>query len=187
MTEKDKKNAKPKLYEGDRVVARESVYTQKPLNTDAFKHRRLYTQTLLHTDAFTHRHFYTQTLLHKDPFAHRCFYTHRHFYTKTLPHTDAFTHRPFYTQHSLTRRHFYTQTLLHSNVKMKADERHLNSKPFKLIQNDSNRPPLLEEPFAQTLSGKIVPNVHKSHTKHCLLGFLQLDGWGWEEQNHPTK
>ena len=48
------KNAKPKLYEGDRVVERESVYTQKPLNTDAFTHRRLYTQTLSHTDAFTH-------------------------------------------------------------------------------------------------------------------------------------
>ena len=31
-------NVKPKLSEGDRVVARESVYTQKPLNTDAFKH-----------------------------------------------------------------------------------------------------------------------------------------------------
>ena len=53
------KNAKPKLYEGDRVVERESVYTQKPLNTNAFKHRRLYTQTFLHTDVFTHRHFYT--------------------------------------------------------------------------------------------------------------------------------
>ena len=31
------KNAKPKLYEGDRVVARESAHTQRPLNTDAFK------------------------------------------------------------------------------------------------------------------------------------------------------
>ena len=40
---------------GDRVVARESVYTPKPLNTAAFEHKRLYTQMLLHTDAFTHR------------------------------------------------------------------------------------------------------------------------------------
>ena len=56
------KITRPKLYEGDRVVARESVYTQKPLNTDAFKHRRLYTQTLLHTDTFTHRCLHTQSL-----------------------------------------------------------------------------------------------------------------------------
>ena len=61
------KKAKPKLYEGDRVVERESVrtHTEKPLNTNAFKRRRLrnlYTWTLLHTAAFTHRHFYTQTL-----------------------------------------------------------------------------------------------------------------------------
>ena len=34
--------------------------SEKPLNTDAFKHKRLYTQMLLHTDTFTHRHFYTQ-------------------------------------------------------------------------------------------------------------------------------
>ena len=32
---------RPKLDEGDRVLARESVYTQKPLHTDAFTHRRL--------------------------------------------------------------------------------------------------------------------------------------------------
>ena len=67
LIQKDRKkikNAKPKLYGGNRVVARESVYTQKPLNTEAFKHRRLYTETLLHTNVFTHRHFYTQMLLH---------------------------------------------------------------------------------------------------------------------------
>ena len=69
MTEEGK-HAKPKLYEGDRVVAREFVYIQKPLNTDAFKHRRLthrrfYTQTLLHTDAFTHTDPFTKkALLH---------------------------------------------------------------------------------------------------------------------------
>ena len=87
------KNAKPKLYEGDRVVERESVYTQKPLNTDAFTHRRFCTQTLLHllyTGSFTHRHFDTQTLLH---------FTHRH--------TDAFTHRPRYT-HTHTHTHTHT-------------------------------------------------------------------------------
>ena len=123
LIQKDRKklnNAKPKLYDGDRVVARESVYTQKPLNTYAFKHRRLYTQALLHTDAFNR--FYTQTLLHTDPFTERPFYTqmllhtHRHFYTKTLPHTDAFTHRRFYTKTLLhtdafLHRLLYTQTL----------------------------------------------------------------------------
>ena len=77
------KNAKPKLHEGARVLARESVYTQKPLNTDAFKHRRLYTQTLLHTDTSTHRPFYTKTLLHTDSF-----YTHtlsRQLVTRSCP------------------------------------------------------------------------------------------------------
>ena len=43
LIQNDRKKIKIKLYEGDRVVARESVYTQKPLNTEAFKHRRFYT------------------------------------------------------------------------------------------------------------------------------------------------
>ena len=59
-------NAKPKLYEGDRVVAREPVYTQKPLNTDAIAHRRNYTQTLLHTNAFTQSRSDTQAPLLTD-------------------------------------------------------------------------------------------------------------------------
>ena len=63
------------------VVARASVFTQKPLNTDAFKHKRLYTQTLLHTALI-----FTQTLLHKDAF------TQRRFYTRPLLYTGSSTH-----------------------------------------------------------------------------------------------
>ena len=43
------KTARPKLYEGDRVVAREPAYASKSLYANAFP------QALLHTDAFTHR------------------------------------------------------------------------------------------------------------------------------------
>ena len=84
---KKTKNAKPKLYEGDRVVARESVYTQKPshTHTNALPHRRSYTQMPL--GSFTHRLLYAQALLHTGPFTHKCFYTQ-------MPlHTDAFAHR----------------------------------------------------------------------------------------------
>ena len=89
---------KTELCEGDRVVARESVYTQKPLNTDAFKHRRLFTQMFLHTDAFTHRHFYTQTLLHKDPFTYINTYIHTYIHTSihTYVHTYI-THKKYKT------------------------------------------------------------------------------------------
>ena len=89
---------KRNLYEGDRVVARESVYTQKPLNTDAFKHKRP-----LRANAFTHTYTFTQILLHTDSFTHSTHlhtdtFTHRRFYTKTLLHTaDAFIHRLLYT------------------------------------------------------------------------------------------
>ena len=69
------KIAKPKLYGGDRVVGRESVFTQMHLHTDASTHRLLYTQTLLHKDPFTHRCFNTQTLYYTDVFIHKLLYT----------------------------------------------------------------------------------------------------------------
>jgi len=64
-------------------------YTQTPLQTKVFTHRRLYTQKPLHTDAFTHRRSYTKMLLHTEPCTQSLSHTHTHFQHRDRVATDA--------------------------------------------------------------------------------------------------
>jgi len=112
------------------ALTRRSIYTEKPLHTDAlhtdvFTQERFYTEQLSHINSFTQRSFYTEEPLYRAAFTQK--HLHREAFTQgsfsTFPHRRfvhkaAFTHRSFYTGKALrraafTHRSIYKEKLLH--------------------------------------------------------------------------
>ena len=84
-----------KLLHGNNLTHRHFLhrfYTQKVLDTDAFKYI-FFTEEPLHKAAFTNRRFYTERPLHRPAFTH----THSYFFTDQPLHRAVFTHSFFPT------------------------------------------------------------------------------------------